>query len=243
MECHFHNASDASLQQSHMIRTLQEQLRLCTEQSKILIRETVAKNQQIQELEAAADRDSLTGLYNRRGAALELRRILGGFERQDYSVAGRVLHQLSVLVMDLNNFKAVNDRFGHAAGDQVLLIVSAYLQKAFRAEDIIIRNGGDEFVVYLINATQAGAAQRAERLAALLREDERLRFDDNIQVSISVGISHGSFFSSRGGLHIINDLEQLCDMAMCRAKNDSRESSGINIAPVIVFSDTAFGNL
>lgn len=198
------------------------------------------RDRQIESLTQVADHDPLTGLYNRHGAKQELDRVLAHFERQDHETPH--LHELSILMMDLNNFKAVNDQFGHAAGDQVLVVVSEHLKKAFRTEDIILRKGGDEFVAYLINATKTGAIKRAEELAALMQTDGRLRFGET-QVSISIGISHGSFSTKRGGFQILNEVERLADAAMYGAKEQQRGSSGIMVADDAVFSDTILGGL
>lgn len=184
----------------------------------------------------AATTDPLTKLYNRRGAESAFHRLLSLFERQ-----GGV-HELSVLIFDLNHFKEVNDRHGHQAGDVALAVVAEHLKRTFRAEDIIVRNGGDEFKAYLINATGEGAVGRAKKLAKDMHADERLRFDE-IQVTVSIGISHGRFSSRRGGLQIIETLEKLADTAMYEAKKESRELSGIVVAPDAVSSDTVLDGL
>lgn len=225
-----------------LARAVQEQCRSIREAIELRYAQVIAeRDQQIEELEKVADHDPLTGLYNRRGAVLELNRVLSLFERQDYGTPA-LIHELSILMMDLNHFKTVNDRFGHAAGDQVLVVVAEHLKQAFRVEDIVIRKGGDEFVVYLINATKIGATQRAEKLAALMHSDPRLKFGP-IQVSVAIGISHGSFTSKRGGLQILADVEKLADTAMYAAKEEQRDFSGIVAAPDAVFSDTAYGNI
>lgn len=212
----------------------------------ILANEIVAKHAEIESLRLAAAFDPLTGLYNRRGAALEFERVLSGFDRRDYDIAlhaGQpVGYQMSILVMDLNHFKEVNDTYGHAAGDVALVVIAEHLKRAFRPEDIVIRSGGDEFTAYLIGATKEGAVNRAEKLAALMLADDRLQFDA-IRVSVSIGISHGRFATKRGGLQIVEDLKALADEAMYAAKEESRVMSSIVIAADAVYSDTILGNL
>lgn len=235
------------------VRGLLEQLRLGAEARMILAREVIAKNREIEDrdreiakLREAAMTDSLTGLHNRRGANEALRRLLSVFERQNQRAvdAGNQaeVHDLSVLVFDLNNFKLVNDRFGHAAGDVVLAIIAEHIKRAFRAEDVLARPGGDEFKAYLVNASRDGAIMRAEKLAALMLADDRLQFN-NIRVTVSIGISHGRFATRRGGLQIVETLEQLADAAMYAAKEESRAESGIAIAPDAISSDTVLGDL
>ncbi len=235
------------------VRGLLEQLRIGAEARMMLAREIVAKHieldakdDEIARLRKAATTDPLTGLYNRRGAGEALHRLLSVFERRNHVVVeagGQAeVHDLSVLVFDLNNFKQVNDRFGHAAGDVVLAIIAEHIKRAFRAEDVLARPGGDEFKAYLVNANRDGAIKRAEMLSALMLADDRLQFDD-LRVTVSIGISHGRFTSKRGGLQIVDTLEQLADTAMYAAKEGSRAESGIVVAPDAVSSDTVLGDL
>lgn len=243
------------LETKHMtaLATLLEQLRIGTEERMMLAREIVAKNYEIEARDAkivrlgeAAMTDPLTGLYNRRGAGEAFHRLLSVFERQNQQTIDTgyrtEIHDLSVLVFDLNHFKEVNDRFGHAAGDTILMIIAEHLKRAFRTEDILVRPGGDEFKVYLVNATRAGAISRAEKLKALMCADDRLQFDD-VRVTVSIGISHGRFATKRGGLQIIKTLEQLADIAMYAAKEKSRTVNGITVTPDAVSSDTVLDSL
>lgn len=253
---HEHYAAEiAALKTQHAstVRNLMEQLCIGAEARMILAREIVAKNRVIESLDAeivklreAAMIEPLTGLYNRRGADEALRRLLSVFGRQNQRAVGAgsqaEVHDLSVLVFDLNHFKLVNDRFGHAAGDAVLVIITEHIRRAFRAEDVLIRHGGDEFMAYLVNATRDGAIMRAEKLSALMLADDRLQFDD-IRVTVSIGISHGRFSTKRGGLQIVATLKQLADAAMYAAKEESRQVSGITVAPEAISSDTLLGDL
>lgn len=253
---HEHYAAEiAALKTQHAstVRSLMEQLRIGAEARMILAREIVAKNRVIESLDAeivklreAAMIEPLTGLYNRRGADEALRRLLSVFGRQNQRAVGAgsqaEVHDLSVLVFDLNHFKLVNDRFGHAAGDEVLAIIADHIKRAFRAEDVLIRHGGDEFKAYLVNATRDGAIMRAEKLGALMLADDRLQFD-GVRVTVSIGISHGRFSTKRGGLQIIRTLEQLADAAMYDAKQGSRHVTGITVAPDAISSDTVLGDL
>lgn len=238
---------------TRIVAGLLGQLRIGAEAHLMLAREVVAKNgelevlgAEIRKLREAAMIEPLTGLYNRRGASEALRRLLSVFERQNQRAVNEgnqiEIHDLSVLALDLNHFKEVNDRFGHGAGDGVLTIIAEHLKQAFRAEDVLVRQGGDEFMVYLVNATRAGAIIRAEKLSTLMLADDRLQFDD-VRVTVSIGISHGCFATKRGGLQIVETLEQLADTAMYAAKEESRQVSGITVAPDAISSDTILGNL
>ena len=119
-----------------------------------------ADYQHRQALERDAQRDALTGVLNRRGLTARLTQLLG-----------RDLHTrpLALLCLDLNGFKPLNDRHGHAFGDRVLCTVAQRLQNALRSTDVVARTGGDEFVVVLDPLDDGiTAAMVAERLGELI---------------------------------------------------------------------------
>jgi diguanylate cyclase (GGDEF)-like protein len=118
--------------------------------------ELAASHLRIGELEDRVDVDPLTQTFNRRGFERALARSLAYVKR--YQAAAALVY------LDLDEFKPVNDRHGHAAGDAVLKAVSAALQREVRASDIVARIGGDEFVVLLWNMTEADALDKAVAL-------------------------------------------------------------------------------
>ena len=107
-----------------------------------------ASRARISELEARIDIDPLTDILNRRGFERELKRSLAYVKRYGTSVA--------LVYVDLDGFKPVNDRHGHAAGDAVLKAIAAALVRNVRASDVVARIGGDEFAVLLWNVNAAG---------------------------------------------------------------------------------------
>jgi diguanylate cyclase (GGDEF)-like protein len=114
--------------------------------------------EQLAEAERLADRDVLTPLLNRRAFLREVQRAIAMARRYDAPAC--------VIYMDLNGFKTINDRHGHAVGDTALITVSDRLLGAVREEDIVARIGGDEFAVLLQHADAALAVQKA----AVLRD-------------------------------------------------------------------------
>jgi PleD family two-component response regulator len=110
------------------------------------------------ELREQAVRDALTGLYNRRYLAETLERELGRALREGYPV--------SLIILDVDNFKQVNDAHGHAAGDQVMRFIGAELRSQVRPGDMACRYGGDEFVLVLPNTSHEIAMRRANELRA-----------------------------------------------------------------------------
>ena len=118
--------------------------------------ELEASRLRIGELENRIDVDPLTQTFNRRGFERALTRSLAYVKRYQAAAA--------LVFVDLDEFKPVNDRHGHAAGDAVLRAVSAALQREVRASDIVARIGGDEFAVLLWNVTEADALGKAAAL-------------------------------------------------------------------------------
>jgi diguanylate cyclase (GGDEF)-like protein/PAS domain S-box-containing protein len=111
-----------------------------------------------EQLRHVADHDALTGLFNRRRFEEELERHIAHGRR--YGISG------ALLLLDLDDFKQVNDGYGHRAGDRVLTVVATVLRQRLRASDIVARFGGDEFAVVM----PVGGADEAAELAGLLAE-------------------------------------------------------------------------
>lgn len=166
-----------------------------------------------------ATTDTLTGLANRRHVLAELEREL---QRSD-----RTGKPLSILMLDLDRFKDVNDRFGHAVGDAVLAEVAARCRARLRAIDLCGRLGGEEFVVVLPESDAAGAAATARRLCADLAESPVATEAGPVPVTISIGVAgyapHGHDISSSGSApDRIRRLLQQADHALYRAKEGGR---------------------
>jgi diguanylate cyclase (GGDEF)-like protein len=120
--------------------------------------ELAAARSRMAALEARAEIDPLTDLVNRRGLERELKRALAYVKRYGTSAV--------LAYLDLDGFKPVNDRHGHAAGDAVLKAVAMVLTRQVRTSDLVARLGGDEFVVLMWNLAEADAHTKARSLEA-----------------------------------------------------------------------------
>lgn len=173
------------------------------------LRDTLSKlelaRQRLSEEEAVARTDFMTGLSNRRGFDEAFPLFL---ERAAALGSG-----LALLAIDLDEFKQVNDRFGHAAGDEVLRRVSAVLEAGVRRSDLPCRFGGDEFFVLLGELDATAAEARAESLRAALAE---LEHPQGVNVTATVG---GTMY--RPGERA-DDLMRRADEALYAAKNAGR---------------------
>jgi len=138
--------------------------------------------EQLQEqLRDQAIRDYLTGLFNRRYLDETIDRELASAKREG--------SQLSVVMMDIDHFKSINDTYGHQAGDMVLIELGALLNKYSRLSDIACRHGGDEFVVVMPKASPKDAFKRADEWRVAF-EEKRFSFNDRrFATTLSIGIA------------------------------------------------------
>jgi two-component system, cell cycle response regulator len=166
------------------------------------------KLEELQEqLREQAERDWLTGLYNRRYFARELERLAGEQGGGWFSLA----------VVDLDHFKSINDRFGHEVGDQVLIRVGALLCEVLRQPDVIVRSGGEEFLV-LMPLTEANAAAAcSERIRRSIREERWTRLADGLTVTASVGVASTDDPSQ------LEALARVADHRLYEAKRSGRD--------------------
>jgi diguanylate cyclase (GGDEF)-like protein len=164
------------------------------------------RNLAIAELRASTD--SLTGLPNKRAVADTLKRML--------AQASRTLSALSLVVLDLDHFKEINDRFGHPLGDQALANVGAAIRSALRESDFAGRNGGEEFAVLLPDTDSAGAVVTAEKLRAAIADISLPGVDLRVTASVGIAAYPEHALSTER-------LERLADSALYTAKRAGRD--------------------
>ena len=161
-----------------------------------------------QRWEVLARTDALTGLANRRAAEERL--------TQEIDRAARYSHPLTVLLADIDGFKAINDRHGHPAGDAVLRELATRLQRVVRATDLLARWGGDEFVVICPETDDAAAAQVAGKLVRVARHG--IEAGD---VMVDCGLSVGWTTAFAADLDA-RRLVRAADQALYRSKQAGR---------------------
>jgi len=140
-----------------------------------------ASRARIADLESRVDVDPLTDILNRRGFERELARSLAYVKRYRATAA--------LVYLDLDHFKPVNDRHGHAAGDAVLKTIAALLVRHVRASDVVARLGGDEFVLLLWNVDAATAAAKAASLEAAVYSTAVQWAASSLVVGASAGVA------------------------------------------------------
>lgn len=187
--------------QMHTQELLQEQIK----------QHTTALFEANERLQHESIHDPLTGLYNRRYLEDTLQR--------EVRRAVRAEHGLSVIMVDLDHFKKFNDTFGHDAGDEVLRETAALLAKSVRAEDIVCRYGGEEFIIILPMADFRIALSRAERIRDKVRE---LNVCHHGLPLGAISISGGVAALPQHGVQP-RELIEAADAALYQAKREGRD--------------------
>ena len=170
----------------------------------------VENSQLYERVEQLAIRDGLTNLY--------LRRYLMQRLEAEISLQMRRNKKLSFLMLDLDNFKQYNDKYGHTAGDIVLRTVASVLKKFFKEPgNLVSRYGGEEFAILLPDCDKKRAIKLAEELRQIIERKEILLRRKKTHITVSIGVA--AFFEDA---QIKEDLIQMADQAMYQAKQDGR---------------------
>ena len=207
----------AALQVAHQVETAKRDAEIYELRNEELAREIEERKRMEQALQELASTDPLTGLYNR---------------RHFFSVAGTLLehaqrfqHPLSILVIDLDHLKPINDAHGHATGEEAIKSLAANIRHSIRSVDVAARFGGDEFVVLLPETASAQAAQVAERLRLLVAENPLAVGGSNLHLTLSIGVA--STFAQTE-ISTIETLLEQADRALYAAKQAGRNQVRAN---------------
>ena len=173
-------------------------------------RQQMENKHNLKELLRRANTDYLTGLSNRHQFQTQF--------QQEFERSERYERCLSCVIVDIDDFKAINDDYGHYAGDQVLQRLGELLRTHFRSSDLKCRYGGEEFVLALPEANAEVAAIVAEKLRRLVSKDSFAFAEPPLHITASLGIATCSMrnFSSA------EDLIHAADLALLRAKREGR---------------------
>jgi diguanylate cyclase (GGDEF)-like protein/PAS domain S-box-containing protein len=170
-----------------------------------------------QQLQEQVIRDPLTGLFNRRYLNETLQHEIASVKREG--------HPLSVLMIDIDHFKRINDTYGHVNGDVVLITLSNHLVGKVRGSDMVYRYGGEEFLILMRNTTVENACQRAEALRASI-EDLEIRINDRTEhLTISIGVATYPLHSAE-----LQKVIEAADTALYRAKAGGRNRTAAAMA-------------
>ena len=178
-------------------------------QSFVDITDKIAALEQVKRLQDLAYLDTLTGLANRRFLEQTLEARLNEVSRYGWT--------LGVIMMDIDHFKAINDTYGHKAGDRVLQMVARTLRGATRSYDLVGRWGGEEFLAILTNTSLDDVSAIAERYRALVEQSDVLEENRRLRVTLSLGAT-----LANPDLDTASSLVARADELLYRSKNAGR---------------------
>ncbi len=170
------------------------------------LKETVAL---LNQLERLAFTDGLTGMYNRRHFIDNAQKAFVNFQNNQKCI--------SIMMMDLDYFKRVNDTYGHAAGDEILKSVSQTAQSALRNSDLLARYGGEEFIILVLESDKELALKLAERIRSKIAESSFEFMGNTIKITVSLGV-----VTKTDSSMTLEEVIQLADKALYKAKANGR---------------------
>lgn len=188
------------------IQKTNNELALTVQRLRETEREIKLKNETLYHL---ATQDPLTGCLNRRAFFEAFEGLWRGVQ-EDRLV-------LSCIMTDIDSFKAVNDRFGHDVGDQVIRWTAEVLHAAIGPNDLLCRYGGEEFCLALVGDGAGEATERANRIRRTIERDSHARFGEGLAVTVSIGVS-----STEHGARMLSELLNQADKALYAAKRGGR---------------------
>ncbi len=172
------------------------------------------------ETKELANRDPLTGLYNRR--------YFTAIAHEYFQNSLRYDHPLTLFMIDIDDFKIVNDTYGHDVGDEVIIKLAKLLKESARESDVIIRFGGEEFVLLLPETSRLEAQTLAQRILRKFANEPFLVAHKELQITISIGLSE---LDPEHDRHI-EDMVKKADLGLYEAKNSGKNQVQIFDLPL-----------
>jgi diguanylate cyclase (GGDEF)-like protein len=177
-----------------------------------LVELSLQASRTVREIQIKAQYDNLTSLVNRA--------YLDDILPRQFMAAREAGTSLSVLFIDIDNFKGINDAHGHRAGDNVLIAVGQLLAKCTRGADIVARYGGDEFLILLVGANEKIAYEISKRILNTVQA-ELHRIEDGVRILVSISIGCATM-SANSPFAMVEDLVETADRCLYAAKRGGR---------------------
>ncbi len=175
--------------------------------------ETSAKLEELnEELQELSNRDPLTHSYNRR--------YFSDVSQKMLNLASRANHSLSVIILDIDNFKNINDNYGHSIGDNVIITLARSLEEYVRTSDVISRFGGEEFVILLYNVSLPNGKKIAEKIRKNIENLKIETKQGDVQFTLSLGVAQYDKEQDFNNLeHTISRADKALYLAKSGGKN------------------------
>jgi len=189
-----------------------------------LLKENEELKEKIKHIENLLTLDPLTEVYNRRYIEEELKSLFEEVEaiKQNKERRTGKEDQLSIIFLDIDDFKKVNDNYGHEAGDIVLKEISGLIKKNIRSSDKVARYGGEEFIIVLVKASKEDAYQKAEHVRKLISQTKiKINTKDFLTVTVTLGVASLSNEKS------IKELLNKADKVLYEGKKSGKNKTTI----------------
>jgi diguanylate cyclase (GGDEF)-like protein len=187
---------------------VEERTRELVDLNEKLVQEIDERKQAEEKLAQAATSDPLTGLMNRRAMLDQLKYQAIRYRRNNMPFV--------ILLIDLDYFKNINDKYGHDVGDEALVAIAGCLRDSTRSQDLISRWGGEEFLILLPDTDLKGGLAAAEKIRSSVARKSFVVGDHDLQLTMSIGVAE---YSAEG---TIDDCIKAADTALYQAKNEGR---------------------
>ncbi|MBP3951538.1 GGDEF domain-containing protein [Bacillus suaedae] len=171
----------------------------------------IQNDKSIKKLQNLSYRDPMTNLYNRR--------YLDNYMVIELQQSNKKFEESSVIICDIDKFKKINDTYGHLYGDHVIKTVALQLEKFIHQDDVLIRLGGEEFLIFLPKSNKNEAYEMAEAIRRQINQSDIYYMDQTIAITMSFGISG---FNCTGTIEEVIDN---ADKALYKAKKEGRNRS------------------
>lgn len=199
------------MRENPAFETQDKQIAALEAKNLVLLVENEKLEVEVNKLKEIATKDELTGVYNRRGIKEEIQRFVETIKSRPEK-----MRSFGTLVLDLDNFKRLNDEYGHPAGDEVLKNIARICSAQVRDLDRVGRWGGEEFIVILPDCDEKESVIAAERIRQAIEDNIFEYGDEQIRTTTSIGIA------SYGGKNDFDETIKLADAALYQAKNAGR---------------------
>ena len=199
---------DSLIQKNKLLANDNAQLEmLVKERTKELNEINEKLNLQIEEAHYNASHDVLTSLFNRR----EFERLLD----KEIDRARRYMYPLSIVLMDIDNFKTINDQYGHKKGDQALIDMSAFVKRMIRSSDVLARWGGEEFMIIFPESNLTTTIEKIESIRKAIAQN---LFAENLNMTCSFGVTTYQNEDTKDSIFL------RCDQLLYMAKNTNKNN-------------------
>lgn len=180
------------------------------------------KDIEISKLKSIASKDELTGVYNRRGFKEEVARVFDNISFAGSNIEARkhfFISKISLLFFDIDNFKKINDTYGHKAGDQVIQYVVNVISQKLRSIDVVGRLGGEEIAVALVGSDEQDAYRKAEEIRKAIKQRVKVSLKQMVPITVSIGVAQMEKDST------LDEFIKSADEAMYKAKQSGKNKT------------------